>query len=167
MRHDELMADHPALIDVQLIDVPIALRGRSTEHIQGLLREIELIVTGQQSGVAMGVPARLLAVTRELETVYAPQIAAAGAVIDSAAERGEAFTQTSYRLPVEARGFAAHVLEVLREVDDFCREGKHLLTVPAPADVAGYRRWSLGEVVAQLDGHPPTPWPAFAAANGL
>jgi hypothetical protein len=54
---------------------------------------------------------------------------------------------------------------MLDEVDEFCRQGKHLLTLATPPELVAYRRWYLGEFIAQLAGRPATPWPDYAAAN--
>jgi hypothetical protein len=59
------------------------------------------------------------------------------------------------------------VIGVLDEVDEFCRAGRHLLTLAAPEDIAAYRRWSLGEVALQIDGAPPMSWPQYAEAHGM
>jgi hypothetical protein len=53
---------------------------------------------------------------------------------------------------------------MLDEADEFCRQGKHLLTLATPPDLRRYRQWFLGEFVAQIGGRPPTPWPLFAAS---
>jgi hypothetical protein len=70
-------------------------------------------------------------------------------------------------LPPEAAAFARRVIEVLDEVDAFCRGGRYQLTLAAPEDIAAYRRWSLNEVALQIDGAPPMSWPQYAEAHGI
>lgn len=53
------------------------------------------------------------------------------------------------------------------DAEELCREGRYLLTMPAPPEVAAYRRWSLGESERQIAGHPPCPWPEEAERLGL
>jgi hypothetical protein len=162
------MADPPPLHEVRLLAVPLRLRARSTEHIEGLLREMELIVGGRVLGLALDVPERLLEINAELAQVYAPQIAAATAVYEAAEARGdEVLAEIAYRVPAAAAEFARRVIEVLDEVDEYCRAGRYLLTLAAPADIAAYRRWSLNEVALQIDGAPPMSWPQYAAAHSL
>ncbi|HZG93163.1 MAG TPA: hypothetical protein VEZ46_00455, partial [Mycobacteriales bacterium] len=125
-----------------------------------------LIVSGQVAGVSTDVPKRLLEIDAELTQVYAPQIAAAAAVYEAGrARREEVVAETVYRVPPEAAAFARRVIEVLDEVDEFCRAGRYLFTLAAPGDVAAYRRWSLNEVALQIEGAPPMSWPQYAAAS--
>jgi hypothetical protein len=60
-----------------------------------------------------------------------------------------------------------HVDAILREVDDYLREGQELLTLAPAADVVAYREWVTSQVLGQAAGEAPTPWPVFAARRGL
>ncbi|MCU1678052.1 MAG: ATP-binding region ATPase domain protein [Frankiales bacterium] len=161
------MTDGAQLHVVRLLQVPLDVRNRSTEHIQGLLREFELILGGRLEGVSMDVPKRLLDSAGELERAYAPQVAAANAEYEAAAARGESVVaESTYRVPAEAAAFALHIIDVLEEVDEFCRSGRFLLTMAPDPDVAAYRRWTLLEISRQIEGRAPTPWPDFVAYGG-
>ena len=90
-------------------------------------------------------------------------------------------TQTRLEL-VELRRLPAGVLapltastygsgELLRAaldaVEDYCRTGRHLLTLAAPPDVAAYRRWVFDEFERQIAGGAPVPWsPAMVGSDG-
>jgi hypothetical protein len=61
-------------------------------------------------------------------------------------------------VPASAGSAATALGEMLDEADEFCRAGD-LLTLAAPDDSVEFRRWYLGEIVGQLAGRAPTPWP--------
>jgi hypothetical protein len=153
------------LFEVRLLDVPLVLRERSRQHGADLLREMELISLGYATGTARHeLPRRLLELAKELERVYGPYVAANTDEMDAALDRGEdTLAEVVYHLPRKSVSFMDHVEAILREVDDYCREGQQLLTLTPPADVAVYREWASSEVRRQYDGAPPTPWPVFAA----
>jgi hypothetical protein len=47
---------------------------------------------------------------------------------------------------------------MLDDADEYCREGRHLLTLATPPDLLAYRRWYLQQFVDQARGRPATPW---------
>ncbi len=113
-------------------------------------------------------PARLLELAHELDTVYGPYIASSTEQMETALDRGQdLLDEVVYELPSGAAAFVRRVADLLAEVEIYCRSDTHLLTLAPPADVAAYRRWSIEQVLQQHAGEPPTPWPVFAAAHGV
>jgi hypothetical protein len=157
------------LFEVRLLDVPLVLRERSRQHAADLLREMELISLGYAVGTMHHqLPQRLLELAQELERVYGRYVGANTDEMDAALDRGEdTLAVVVYHLPGHSVAFMDHVEAILREVDDYCREGHELLTLAPPADVAVYREWTSSEVRRQYAGEPPTPWPVFAARRIL
>src|SRR4051794_16084109 len=157
------------LFEVRLLEVPLVLRERSRQHGADLLREMELISLGHAAGTTQHeLPQRLLELAQELERVYGPYVGANTDEMDAALDRGEAtLAKVTYHLPQRSVSFMDHVESILREVDDYCRDGQELLTLAPPADVAAYRDWVSGEVRRQYAREAPTPWPVFAASRGL
>jgi len=49
-------------------------------------------------------------------------------------------------------------LVLVRQCWDPCLAGEHLLTLTTLPGPLAFRRWFLGEFVAQTDGAPPTSW---------
>ena len=163
------MRTGPRLFEVRLVAVPLVLRERSRQQGADLLREMALIRTGQAGGApSVHAPSRLLALAHELDTSYAPYVAATNDELDAALDRGEdTVDEVVYQLPANAVAFVQHVRHMLEEVERFCRSDGYLLTLAPSAGIAAYRDWSMDEVQMQHDGATPTPWPAFAAARGL
>jgi hypothetical protein len=163
------MTEAPDLVDVRLLNLPLDLRERSMRHGADLMREMTLILGGRESGTtSRAVPQRLLDLAQELETSYGPYVASTTAEIDDATDRGViTLPEVVYTLPPSAAQFMEHIADVLAEVEDYCRSGKHLLMLSAPPEVLAYREWALNEVRRQIAGEAPIPWPDFAAAAGV
>jgi len=157
------------LFEVRLLEVPLALRERSRQHGADLLREMELISLGHSAGTTHHeLPRRLAELAQELERVYGPYVGANTDEMDAALDRGDdTLAEVVYHLPRSSVTLVRHVEGILREVDDYCRAGRELLTLAPPPDVVAYREWATGQVLEQAAGEPPTPWPAFAARRGL
>lgn len=153
----------------RLLELPIVLRDRSQQQGIDLLREMELIAVGAANGMSThAAPARLLQLAAEMEAIYAPYVSTTSAEIEAALDRGEqSIPEVSYRVPPATVAFIERIRAVLAEVEEYCNDGGPLLAVAPDADIVAYREWSMQEVRRQYDGHPPTPWPVFAAERGL
>lgn len=156
---------------VELIGLPLALNARSQEHSQALIREFQLIaeqVDGQaQDGVRAPIPRRLLELVAVLTADYSAYTAEQEEIMDDALAAGEESVDLVYRVPRSAGPAAQMLGELLDEADEFCREGKHLLTLATPPDLVAYRRWYLEEFTRQLAGEPPRPWSAATPGGAL
>ena len=81
--------------------------------------------------------------------------------------RGDATARVVYYVPVTVGPYVRHLIEILEEADEFCRQGTYLLALASPPDIHGYRIWALREFERQLAGKSPIPWPDYAEANGI
>jgi hypothetical protein len=82
-------------------------------------------------------------------------------LFDAAAAGEVVIDDLEFALPAAA-GPACIVLgDMLEEADDYCRAGQHLLTLASSDEVVRFRRWYLVEMVRQLDGAAPVPWPEY------
>jgi hypothetical protein len=144
------------LVEVRLLGVPIALRERSTQHGDELLREMTLIA--QQAAGDSGVPARLVRLAAEVRETYSQFTVNANAEMDAAAEAGVESIDVVYRVPRGVAALCQHILDVIEEADAYCRQGKYLLTLATPPDVLAYQRWIVGEFIRQPNGEPPVSW---------
>lgn len=159
----------PELFEVRMLGLPLLLRERSRQQGADLLREMALVLVGEEEGsTAHPVPRRLVELAGELDTVYGPYVEARDRELDDALERGdEVVEEVVYALPAGSVEMVRHVRDVLAEVDAYSRDDAWLLTLAPDEAVAAFREWSVDEVLRQHAGQPPTPWPAFAAARGL
>lgn len=155
------MSNQPAdLVTVRLLDVPVDLRLRSEQHGNELVREMTLLT--MRPDMQADVPERLCKVANQLKDQYGPQVEASAAITHQAAAEGRStIPELVYELPPSVTEFVRQLDLLLREVDEFCSAGEHLLTLATPPDVAAYREWTIREVERQVAGEEPVPWPVY------
>jgi hypothetical protein len=149
--------------EVRLLRLPVAVAGRTRQHHDELMREFELIAQSRKDEPAHEIPARLVTLVEELRATYSSVSSAQEAVMTHAGDAGEEeIPAVILHLPFQAGEATRHLGEMLDLADDYCAAGRHLLTLATPPESKRYRDWYLGEIMAQLEGQPPTPWPDFA-----
>jgi hypothetical protein len=147
------------LVEVRLLNLSVDAYQRSSEHHDELVREFALINEARRTDSgAEDLPGRLLALVDDLTARFAGFSSEPRAALQAALDRGEKHIDLVYSVPPAAGPAAAEFDRLLDEADEFCRAGD-LLTLATPPDTAAFRRWFLGEFVAQAAGAPPTPWP--------
>jgi len=142
-----------------LRDFPLRLWAQQQEHTEEMVREFQLMLSGQATGqTALSPPARLV----ELADFFTGRF---GLLLDEiTARRAEALEQGRDRMDSEVPLVAGtaelleRVREVLDAVDAFCRHGDLLMLARTPEQLA-LQEWTTRELAAQLQGVPPTPWP--------
>ncbi|GAA2719155.1 hypothetical protein [Cellulomonas aerilata] len=150
---------------VRLLGVPLGVRARALEHDQDLLRELALVRVSAETSGTTAAPERLLDLADELRTTYGALVAGPSAAMDEAQETGQESMDVSLTVPTVLRPFLHRVTAALEEVEEFARDGRYLLTLTAPPDVAAYRRWIFGEFDRQIAGGEPIPWSQAPAAD--
>ncbi len=147
------------LVTVELRRLPVELRARASEHMQELQREFVLIAEGLQHTEGPSVlPRRLLDLVEILQRRYGGFTVEQEDALDEALRDGVPTLDLTFAVPPDAAEAAAALGALLDEADEYCREGRHLLTLATPPDLVAFRHWYLQQFVDQIAGHPPTPW---------
>lgn len=148
------------LHEVRIVELPIEVHARATEHLEGLAREFALIrFTEDQRSV----PRRVGELAQQLEGQFSGLGAEQNQMIREAVARGESAISVTYHVPAAWAHACVHILAMLDEVDGFCRAGD-LVSLATPRESVLYRRWVFGEFVRQVDGEPPLPWTDYLAS---
>jgi hypothetical protein len=156
----------PDLVEVHLLELPVPLAGRFDEHFEGLLREFALIAGSGEDD--HHVPVRLLTIVDTVLAAFDGLNDEAAQRVDRAVAAGAAtIPDHVLHLPPEAAPVAQALAGLLEEADDYCRQGQHLLTVPAQPDVVAFRRWYAEQLQTQLRGGEPVAWPRSPQARAL
>ena len=146
----------PDIIVVRLLRFPLDVYQRSTEHFEGLKREFTLLALSEPNEL----PRRLVELIQTLTAEYSQAVSAADAVREQAIERGETeLPELVYEIPRQAVEGTRILARTLDEADEFCRNGSLLLSLATPPESIAFRRWYLGEFIAQASGLDPLPWP--------
>lgn len=148
-------ADVPdALVSVVLLDAPLRVWQRATEHHDELMREMALLALAPDPPV---LPQRLTELVQLLGRTYG----AAGTRPDD--DREQALAQGRDRLdlrfeaPRSLGADATRFRALLDEVEQYCRA--ELLTLAQSEVEAAFSHWYIEEIVRQTDGQPPRAWP--------
>ena len=147
------------LIEVRLLELSLTDFAQSSAHHDELFREFALVLSSE-AGPRSELPGRLLAVIEELTDRFGEFTAAPQGELQAALERGDTTIDITFHVPAQAKDAALRLGELLGAADEYCREGE-LLTVAPPPEAVRFRDWYLHEFVAQINGEPPTPWPAY------
>jgi hypothetical protein len=152
------MSEHGPLQTVRLIGLPLPLHARAREHGESLRREFRLMAD-QSAMEPATTPERLLEITSTINATYSGFSAEQEDAIEAAIEAGEATIDLTFQVPRSAAEAATALGRVLDEADEYCRQGKYMLTLATPPDLREYRGWYLSQFIEQLAGDPPRAWP--------
>jgi hypothetical protein len=142
-------------VEVHIMGAPVRVWVSSSERHQDLVREFTLLQFGHEGG--QSVPSRLLDLSQQLTGKYSRLTETNKALRDEALAAGQDRINLTYEVPAEVREPCIRLLDLLEEADEYCRSDQ-LLTLATPLTQVAFRRWYLGEFIAQIDGRPPQPW---------
>lgn len=140
-----------------LRDYPLRLWLKQQEHSDGLLREFQLLIGGQEAGAETSAPAQLVGLAEMFTTRFGTLINEINEERHAAIDRGLDRMDSRVPLPEGTPQLLEQVSQVMRVVDEYCGAGE-LLTLARPPELIAFSDWSLGELTAQYHGAEPTPW---------
>lgn len=148
----------PELVTIRIQRFPLDLSEQSSEHLDGLKREFALLTI--RAPESAEIPKRLLELIDALTEKYSGMTENTNRERDEAIERGEkVMDELVYEVPPQVADACIELSAMLDEADEFCSQGELLLTLATPPSSVAFRRWYLGEFVAQARGLAPLPWP--------
>ncbi len=153
------------LVPVRLIGVPVRLLQKASEEYEALFRELRLIKEHSETNQAV-LPDRLTVLLSEIGTRFSGLGPGVDEGWQEVVDRKAATYDWHFSLPQSAGRACALYDAMLDEADQFGLVAQ-LLTLPASATSVAVRRWFLSEMVAQLRGEPPTPWPESPLQRAL
>ncbi len=164
---DELLATWPDLVDeppetlhVTLGEVPTALLVAAKRHVDNLLREFALASLGERAGTTAPVPGPLAELIESVVHRFAEARVEIKRQATAAARAGARHTVLELELPLSVADAAQEYADALDALDVHSRANR-LLTLETPPQHRVFRRWYIGEIVAQLraaqEGRPGPP----------
>jgi anti-sigma B factor antagonist len=150
------------LATVRLVGFPLAVQQRAAARYDALMREFALLRSEQP---ASSVPNRLLELVDDITSRFSGFSDLPTADIEAARARGDATVDVEYRIPPEAADAARAFNDLLDETDDYCKAGRHLVTLQEAPDMRAFRQWFLSEFNNQIGGAPPVAFETFFPAQ--
>ena len=180
-------AADPDTQEIVLRDMPATLWLAAREHHDALLRELALLLGSQDAADETPLTADELAAADEGRTTISEALAAE---VDRARRTGQARVPlpqyhpgalppapvaTDLRIRVHRdRGWVFARLQDVLDEGERLAHVERLLVHPGLPEIVAVRDWACEQVIAQLAGSPPAPWPGtdqerFAAplSNGI
>jgi hypothetical protein len=142
------------VVDILLLDLPVALWADASAHTERFLAAMRPVAKRNTRGPV----ARLMAIVERLEGGFADAAAPSELELRAAAARRLKEVDVAYGAIRDARDDLAALADAYDAADRWCRTHDRPELAATP-EVTAFRRWFLGQVVAQLDGELPTPWP--------
>ncbi len=151
------------LVTVRLDRLPLDVQTAAQQHGDELTRELMLVAEQmhQQADGAPELPLRFVELVTALNSRYSMFTAEQEQQLSAALAAGDSTVDLVYQVPASVGPAAASLGAILDEVDDYCREGRLLLTLETPAPLVTYRRWFLDQFIEQSQGRPAVSWPAY------
>ena len=146
-------------MEVRLLDFPVELFEQTTQHMAALQREIDVIRS--ETPDPSRPPDRLVDLVEELDhrfVGYRTTMEMLAALVAEGADREDVVIPVLGD-PEAAAGAVERLRDLLVEVDDYSAAGGLLITPPTPSHLLGFRQWLFEQVVGQLRGAQPAPWP--------
>jgi hypothetical protein len=142
-----------------LLDYPLRLWERQQQYSDGVLREFELLVSGEASGVLEHEPpGQLLALAEMFTRNFGPLLDAIYEEREQALAQGQDRVDSHIPLVQGAPELLEQVAVVLARVDAYCQSAE-LLTLPREPWMVELADWTHEQLVTQYNGGEPTPWP--------
>jgi hypothetical protein len=153
----------PGWCRVVLRGCPVELSLRQDEHLDELVRELQLLAIDRDNVRSRELAARL----QELLGAPAHARHLGRRTAHDAAAAGRDVVDVEMFLPREVGGAARHLQAVVEAADRLCEE-EELLTVASPPEVRELRAWMTDQVERQLrDRAEPETWTDWRRRKGL
>jgi anti-sigma regulatory factor (Ser/Thr protein kinase) len=146
---------------VRLAGCPVELSLRQDEHLDELVRELQLISADRDNSHSQALAAQI----QDLLISPAHARFTGRRLAEQAAARGQDMVDIDMAMPHEFSPMVQRLQQAVMAADALC-EQMELLTVASPPELRALRAWMTRELVAQIDhGEPPLSWSDWLRGN--
>jgi anti-anti-sigma factor len=146
------------LVRIHLLSFPVDLWHQAAAHQEAIQREFDILKGGLP---VESVPSRLMDFILSIRIRFAGLGDPMWQTAREALEDGVDSVDLDIEVPIAVAGVCTELKRILKEVDEYCRAGEHLLTLVTPDEQVEFREWFLDEFVRQIHGEPPTEWESY------
>lgn len=154
LRYD--YGENEDLVAFRWLGLPVGGVDRTAEHYDSVLREFRMVLE-REPAARSAVPGHLLSLMDEL-TQIGPMVAVIEQDLERGRRAGAEFVDVELQLPRAIGPVAFRLDNLLDEADTYCAAGLDLLTLEPLSEVVAVRKWLVGELVRQGEGHEPVAW---------
>lgn len=141
---------------VRLADCPVELSLQQDRHLDELIRELQLLHGAVSSDRSREIADRIGGLlSRPAYARYTGRRTA-----EQAAEAGLEHIDVEMAVPDELAEDVQELERAVAAADELCEEAR-LLTLASSPELRALRRWMTEEIVGQIHGAVPVPWPAW------
>ena len=139
---------------VRLAGCPVELSLRQDEHLDELVRELQLISADRHNSRSQALAAQI----QDLLISPAHARFTGRRLAEQAAAEGRDTVDVDMAMPHEFSTMVRRLQQAVTAADELC-EQMQLLTLASPPDIRELRAWMTHELVAQIEGdEPPVSW---------
>jgi anti-sigma regulatory factor (Ser/Thr protein kinase) len=149
----------PGWVLVRLADCPVALSLRQDQHLDELVRELQLLAVHTDNPRSQLIASQI----SSLLTSPAHARLTGRRIAEEAHAAGLDVVDVEMAMPREFSALIQRLDEAVRRADELCEQDQ-LLTLQSTPELRELRRWMTHEIVAQADrGSTPTPWATWVS----
>src|SRR3954464_5949201 len=126
-------------VNIRLLGVPLDLRRRVMEHMEEVLREVQLLAAHETDSTGRDVIQRLARLRQSWPAGYRQLSVDVRRRLDSATEAGPPSVDVTYHAGRDVVDVMVAMEQLFDQLEELCKAGS-LLTLAAPPDCAAYRR---------------------------
>lgn len=153
----ELQQDpNASIVTFRWVGLPVDLLIATGQHYDSVLREFHLVLERQPEERA-ALSDRFVALMNELIN-FGPLMSSVEQDLERGQKAGAKVVDVALDLPVEIGPLALRLDNLLDEADAYCAAGVELLSLQPATDVVNLRKWLIGELARQAEGHDPVAW---------
>jgi anti-sigma regulatory factor (Ser/Thr protein kinase) len=146
---------------VRLAGCPVELSLRQDEHLDELVRELQLISADQDNSRSQALAAQI----QDLLISPAHARFTGRRLAEQAAAAGHNVVDIEMAMPREFGPMVERLQQAVTAADELC-EQMELLTVASPPELRALRAWMTRELVGQIDqGRAPVSWSAWLRSH--
>lgn len=144
----------PGWVLVRLARCPVELSLRQDDHLDELVRELQLIGAGRDNPHPRAIAEEI----SELLLSPAHARLTGRRLAEQARAEGRDHVDIDMAMPREFSGLVQRLHRAVGRADELCEQNE-LLTLASPPELRSLREWMTHEIVAQAEHHQaPSPW---------
>lgn len=146
----------PGWVLVRLAQCPVVLSLHADQHLDELVRELQLLSADHASERSQAIAAEI----QDLLASPAHARLTGRRIAEEARARGLEHVDIEMAMPREFAPLVVRLQDAVSRADELCRANE-LLALASPADIRLLRAWMTDAIVSQMGGAQPVTWEAW------